>query len=71
MLRYTAARLPLNRKELPVRSCLLLVLACCAGVSGQTRLEVPAPEQEVHPDVRERLGESDRKLFDKLARAPR
>ncbi len=53
-----------------MRSRLLLVLTACVGLSGQTSLEVSAPKRELHPYVRERLGESERTLFDKLARAP-
>ncbi len=53
-----------------MRSLISFALIGCATVLGQTGLKMEAPTRELSPYVLERLGESDRDLFQKLARAP-
>lgn len=48
----------------------VIALAACAAAVAQTSLTIEAPRREVSPYVIERLGEPDRLLFRKLARAP-
>ena len=49
--------------------CLLAAIGC-ASLAAQTGLEIEALNRQLSPYVAERLGESDRELFEKLARAP-
>ncbi|MCY4596977.1 MAG: hypothetical protein OXC19_19525 [Bryobacterales bacterium] len=49
---------------------LLTALVACSALTGQTALEVKAPNRELSPYVLERLGAADRVLFEKLVRAP-
>ena len=49
---------------------LFIAVIACAGLQAQSGLEIETPDREVSPYVLERLGEADRILFDKLARAP-
>ena len=53
-----------------MRSLLFFALLGCATAVGQTGLTIEAPRRELSPYVLERLGEPDRRLFEKLARAP-
>ncbi len=48
----------------------LLALILAGSLAGQSKLEIEPAEREVSPYVLERLGEADRVLFRKLARAP-
>lgn len=51
-------------------SRILIALFACAGLQAQSSLEIKVSDRKVSPYVLERLGEADRVLFDKLARAP-
>ena len=51
-------------------SRILIALFACAGLQAQSGLEIKVSDRKVSPYVLERLGEADRVLFDKLARAP-
>lgn len=65
--------LPLFRRlvrGVGMRACLAAACVCPTAAWGQSRLEVPDFHRELSPYVLERLGESDRDLFEKLARAP-
>lgn len=53
-----------------MRSLLLFALIGSTAIMGQTGLEIEAPKRKLSPYVLDRLGESDRHLFQKLARAP-
>lgn len=48
----------------------LLALILAAPLAGQPKLEITPAKREISPYVLERLGQSDRDLFRKLARAP-
>ncbi len=48
----------------------LLALAFATSLTAQSKLEVKPPKREISQYVLERLDESDRELFQKLARAP-
>ncbi len=49
---------------------LFIAVIACAGLQAQSGLEIETADRKVSPYVLERLGEADRILFDKLARAP-
>ena len=51
-------------------SRILIALFACAGLQAQSGLEIKVSDRKISPYVLERLGEADRVLFDKLARAP-
>lgn len=53
-----------------MRTRLLLALVSVTALTAQSTLEVEHPKREVSEYVLERLGEADRTLFRKLARAP-
>ena len=69
-VRYTAARIILAGTEKAMKPRLLAALVACSALTGQTDLEIKAPNRELSPYVLERLGDADRVLFEKLVRAP-
>ena len=69
-VRYTAARIDPSRAETAMKPRVLAAFVACSALTGQTALEIKAPRRELSPYVLERLGEADRTLFERLARAP-
>ena len=69
-VRYTAARTDHSKTEKAMKPRVLAAFLACSALTAQTALEVKGPRRELSPYVLERLGETDRLLFERLVRAP-